>query len=498
MEQLSLLTEDNSKYRVECFSADNICGDDKRKELEDRYFKYVEITEKFDRQIVSFQRNKNNVVHRWLKYKEGFSAELVNELLGEMNLTADSIILDPFLGSGTTALVCQLKKIKSIGYDILPISKLAIEVKSGIFSYDINDIERLISKFRLLEVPEDYVGHMNYLTITHGAYPEETDRFLAYITYWIENSDFPHNIKCLFKLSVLNSLEEVSYTTKSGQYLSWDYRAPRTIEINQIRQSKGLKELPIRKARDVIRSPKPVILKELEKILYDIKDMQNKPIERYGNYIEFHQNSALYELPKLADDSISGVITSPPYCNRYDYTRTYALELAYLGMTDPELKELRQSLLSCTVENRSKESDLKKYYKKISKENRYNQIMNIIKNDPVFCEVINSLNVRQKNGELNNSGVVRMVEGYFTELCFIFAELYRVCKKGAMVAVVNDNVRYGGEVIPVDFISMGLAEKCGFKTKKIYVLKQQKGNSSQQMAKYGMVPLRKSITIWYK
>ena len=91
-----------------------------------------------------------------------------------------------------------------------------------------------------------------------------------------------------------------------------------------------------------------------------------------------------------------------------------------------------------------------------------------------------------------------MVEGYFTELAFIYAELYRVCKSGAMVAFVNDNVRYGGEVIPVDFLSSSFAEQFGFKVKKIYSLKQQKGNSSQQMAKFGRVALRKSITIWIK
>lgn len=65
---------------------------------------------------------------------------------------------------------------------------------------------------------------------------------------------------------------------------------------------------------------------------------------------------------------------------------------------------------------------------------------------------------RKENGGLNNNGVIRMVEGYFSELAFIYAELYRVCKPGAMVAFVNDNVRYGGEVIPVDFLSCSFAE----------------------------------------
>lgn len=66
------------------------------------------------------------------------------------------------------------------------------------------------------------------------------------------------------------------------------------------------------------------------------------------------------------------------------------------------------------------------------------------------------------------------------------------------MAFVNDNVRYAGEVIPVDFLSTELAEQIGFKPIKIYTLRQLEGNSSQQMAKFGRVALRKSITIWQK
>lgn len=159
---------------------------------------------------------------------------------------------------------------------------------------------------------------------------------------------------------------------------------------------------------------------------------------------------------------------------------------------------MRQQLLSCTVESRSKLEELRKYYQSINEIDRYNYINSTIQENKAFTEIINALKKRKENGDLNNNGILRMVEGYFTELAFIYAELYRICKDGATVAFVNDNVRYGGEVIPVDFLSCSFAEQFGFKVKCIYTLKQKKGNSSQQMAKYGRVALRKSITIWTK
>ena len=91
-----------------------------------------------------------------------------------------------------------------------------------------------------------------------------------------------------------------------------------------------------------------------------------------------------------------------------------------------------------------------------------------------------------------------MIEQYFTELTFVFAELYRVCKSGSQVAFVNDNVRYAGEVIPVDMVSTNLAQEVGFEPKVVYVIPQRKGNSSQQMKRFGRREMRKSIAIWQK
>jgi site-specific DNA-methyltransferase (cytosine-N4-specific) len=59
---------------------------------------------------------------------------------------------------------------------------------------------------------------------------------------------------------------------------------------------------------------------------------------------------------------------------------------------------------------------------------------------------------RNFNEGINNKGILRMVNEYFTELSFIFAEIFRLSKHGAKVAFVNDNVRYGDEIIPVDFV----------------------------------------------
>jgi site-specific DNA-methyltransferase (cytosine-N4-specific) len=500
MEQLNLfdIPPITEKWQVDNFSADNFGKQVARLNLEQKLIDITIISNDFNRQSVSYQLSKNDCLHRWLKYKEGFSADLVKRLLKEFKIQAGDTILDPFIGSGTTSLVCKMNGINSIGFDILPMSKIAIDAKQAVFEYDMAELNRLINDIENLSVPIDYAKRTAYLTITDGAYPDNTEKEIAFLKEWNENSSYSEITKNLVALCILNSLERVSYTAKDGQYLRWDYRSKKMLESAEERKQKERTPLVVRLDKKELPTLKEVLLEELESVTNDIIDIQKGVIRPIESTLEFVEGSALFELPKLKDNILNGVITSPPYCNRYDYTRTYALELSYLNVTDSHIKKLRQDLLTCTVENKSKLDRLKEHYISLGKGADYDRILNIVQTNAALNEINDSLVKRNLNGDINNKGVLQMVNGYFTELAFVFAEIFRLSKYGAKVAFVNDNVRYGGEVIPVDFVSTDLAEQIGFKPLKVYSLKQQKGNSSQQMKKFGRVPLRKSITIWGK
>lgn len=498
MRQMLLFPEPEECFLTYNFSADGFFTDTARRKLENHFRRKLEVTDVFNRQSVSFQLSKKDSLHSWLRYKEGFSANLVNTLLDDFNIPPGAWVMDPFMGSGTTALVCQMRKINCIGYDIMPISAMSVRAKAAIMHYDLKELENLFHEIQNLTVPSSFNKRIPCITITEHAYPDENEKYIQFLTDWINQQGVSENSKVLLKLCIVNSLESCSYTIKSGQYLGWDGRSPKVIEANKQRAVRGMRLLPTKYVRKTIQNSKKTILDELLRIIEDIREFQQSGSIDEQAKIKFVQNSVLYELPLIEDNFLSAVITSPPYCNRYDYTRTYALELAYLGLDNDDIKKMRQNLLSCTVENHSKIDELRNHYRMIGCEDRFNVIERIINENSAFSEIKAALKARKEHGDLNNNGVIRMVEGYFTELAFIYAELYRTCRKGASVAFVNDNVRYGGEIIPVDFLSCSFAEQFGFTTKKIYTLKQQKGNSSQQMAKFGRVPLRKSITVWIK
>src|SRR3990172_13278416 len=80
------------------------------------------------RPLVSFQANKTRPVYRWYKYKEAFSAALVEHLLHKYSIIKGKI-LDPFVGSGTTLFAASGSGVDADGIELLPIGQRIIAAK---------------------------------------------------------------------------------------------------------------------------------------------------------------------------------------------------------------------------------------------------------------------------------------------------------------------------------------------------------------------------------
>lgn len=74
------------------------------------------------RSLVSFQANKTRPAYRWYKYKEAFSAPLIEYLFHTYGITSGRV-LDPFAGSGTALFVAASMGIAVEGIEVLPIGQ---------------------------------------------------------------------------------------------------------------------------------------------------------------------------------------------------------------------------------------------------------------------------------------------------------------------------------------------------------------------------------------
>jgi DNA modification methylase len=469
----------NDVLNGEVESIEGICS--LNAEWEQKFKSKIVMEASLDRSLVSFQANKKRAVYRWYKYKEAFSAGMVEYFLERFNLQSGTLF-DPFAGIGTALFVAKGLGMDSEGIEILPIGQKIIETKQ-LIDNELKDKDIATLSHWAKTQPwkkTKNIRTFNEFRITKGAYPVETLRGIE--KYLAAADEENKRVHALLIFGLLCVLESVSYTRKDGQYLRWDHRSGRR------RGKKIFDKGKILQFDDAISD-------KLNDILSDLKEnkiqgelfLKNRTS---SSKIKLHSGSCLEIMPELPKASYDCIVTSPPYCNRYDYTRTYALELALLGVDEAGLVKLRQGMLSCTVENRAKNL--------LQMNPNWKNAIAATDNQDLLQAILHYLDRELELDHLNNSGIPRMVRGYFYEMACIIAESARVLKRGAPLIMVNDNVRYAGVGISVDIILSDIAEKLGFETESILVLPTGKGNSSQQMGLHGREVLRKCVYVWRK
>ena len=449
--------------------------DPARDELRARFEDRLVVRHDLNRRLVSYQANKAMPGLRWLKYKEGFSAHLVQDALQ----LAEGMVLDPFAGLCTTPLVAGGANRPAIGIEIMPVGpRVARAVGALAQGAHTNSLakgaKQLLGAVSGRHAEPDF--SFPHVPITASAFPAETEDAISRARAHLAKLD-AGPVRSVLDVACMSVLESVSFTRKDGQYLRWDPRSGRTL-----------------RGRGMDKGPMPDFADALAARLHEIRADIPALARCYGGRVpQIVEGSALRELGRLPEHSAGLTITSPPYANRYDYTRTYALELAWLGYDRAAFGALRQSLLSATVENRAKDDVLNEGFP-------HPELLagarRLVSCQPALSEVLDRLEA--KRAELSNPHVIRLVRNYVLEMSIIVAELARAARPGGRVVMVNDNVQYHGEEVPIDLILSDIAEEFGFECEQIGVLPRGKGNASQQMGRFGRREIRKCVYQWRK
>jgi hypothetical protein len=272
---------------------------------------------------------------------------------------------------------------------------------------------------------------------------------------WIED-EIDQPVRDFLLLGLISILESVSQLRKHGSH----YRF-----LNKT-ESVGLAKLNI-PVIDSGADLKPILVGQLENMISDVRSVSFPPSETQAEM--FNIDSRL-EAPKMAN--VDCVITSPPYLNRNMYFAQQKAELVLLNFISSyeDYRALVRRTLRSHVEGdlpATAKSDI-----------------------PEVQAIVDCIQL----SENNNAKIPHMVCGYFKDLQNSLATLRKVLTPNARLAFVVGNCRWGGVVVPVDHLLAKLAEQLGFRAEQI-VVTRLKGNSPQQMKKYGKIPLRESIVL---
>lgn len=245
------------------------------KAVNGKYTDYFRIIQK------NITRSVNQYLTHWIyPYKGKFHPQMIRALLNVIGLKEGDTIFEPFIGSGTTAVEARLLGINCVGIDVSPLCVLQSKVKT-----------------ESLEVLEEIEKNKNHLVnkIKPGLFNQNSGTFLEVV------SELPNEkVKNFYKMVYLVA---VSDNARRGRNLEQSFYRNLDLMLNSVKNFRDIaKELNLK----------------LGNIEIEVGDSRKVMLE---------------------DESVDGIITSPPYSIALDYVSNDAHALKELGYELPEIRE---------------------------------------------------------------------------------------------------------------------------------------------------------------
>jgi DNA modification methylase len=284
-------------------------------------------------------RTEDRAVHDWYRFVLSFPPHLVEAYLERLCVRPSDTVLDPFCGTGTTLVQCKKLGIASLGIESNPMAYFASSVK---VDWSVNPTELLHYADEVAASARsalDDVGDWNGLPLLQSKGTIQTR--LRGLTQERSSLLLKDSISPLPLHRSLVLLEAID-RHRDERLRRYGRLALANALVNRISNLKFGPEVGLGRIKD----DAPVLeawLDCVRKISHDITlfgERSNVPVR----VVNADSRGANRVLPTA---SVDAVITSPPYPNEKDYTRTTRLESVILGLIRDrhELRALKRSLI---------------------------------------------------------------------------------------------------------------------------------------------------------
>lgn len=284
-------------------------------------------------------RTEDRTAHEWYRFVLSFPPHLVRDCVTKFQLDENSCVLDPFCGTGTTVVECKRLGIPSVGTERNPMAWFASNTKTN---WSVNPDALWQHAKRIAEVVNERLESQglggvsgplfpsNGLETSLKKLPHDAERLL------LKSSICPKPLhKALMLKEAIAEFEDSEFTAHEQLGLA------KTI-VSDISNLHFGPEVGVKAPR----IDAPAVTSWLDRVRIIAEDLRLLNAKQHTGTI-VHRTDSRDLSSVLSPESIDAVITSPPYPNEKDYTRTTRLESVILGFlrSKEDLRDLKYGLV---------------------------------------------------------------------------------------------------------------------------------------------------------
>ncbi len=395
---------------------------------------------------LSFKGNLKHTRYGWLRLTPAYSVHLVSTMLDASdsdNLT----VLDPFCGTGTTALVCAEQGLACDTTDINPFLLWLGQTKTN--SYTVQEIE----DFK--ETSQAVMHAMLDTDNKHLWIPP-----LYQINKWWDERSLNALARAIYKI------KEKSGTLTENTLNLLKIAFCRTM-IEQSNASFGHQSMSFKQENlmlPLLDESENTIAEKWQQAVHHIILSASSPISTSPH---FYLCDARKLTTTLQKNYYSCVFTSPPYPNRMSYIRELRPYMYWLGYLDNarQAGELDWQAIGGTWGCAT--SNLTKWEPDTDIEIPFNEFSVILEKIADHSPILS-----------------RYVHKYFHDMVKHVHELFKVVRLGGNVCYIVGNSKFYNVLLPVDTIFAALFEAAGFTDITISVIRKR--SSKKELFEYAI------------
>jgi hypothetical protein len=432
------------------------------------------------KKFVQEEANENNklrvedrAVHDWYRFVLSFPPHLVRSYLERFGIGPGATVLDPFCGTGTTLVECKKLGIKSVGIERNPMARFASKVKVNwsLSPDDLMDHASVIGGLTSRSLSGQGIEYFDLPLFSESAKAKPSLRTLTADASKLLLRDSISPIPLHKTLVLLNELRR----NQDERFSEHEQLALAKTIVFGISNLHFGPEVGVGRAK----SDAPVVRKWLENVRTMAMDLQALG-ERSRTESSVYQADSRDPGRILPPKSVDAVITSPPYPNEKDYTRTTRLESVILGFMHNrgDLQSIKKDLL-CSNSRTVYKSDADHL---------------LVADNPEIQSLADA--IEQRRIELGKtSGFERMyarvTRAYFGGMNRHLAGLRNILRPGALLAyVVGDQASYLRVMIRTGQLLASIAASLGYEVVSIDLFRTRLATASGERLREEVVVLR--------